>query len=146
MAQPVGGRVGIMVATFVPFSGEGQPAKPPPMMSLRSVLSLCLVLLIAVTSQQMALARGTMKDAAGQIILCTGQGVHTVVVDHQGNPIEVVHICPDCALTAPVPADRAPRVEVGAVHMQVLSQTIDPSCETWAIPIVTAARGPPRIG
>ena len=63
------------------------------------LVPLFLAVLIAITSQQMAVARGAMQQAAGQVVLCTGQGVQTVILDRQGQPIDVAHICPDCALT-----------------------------------------------
>ncbi len=58
-----------------------------------------LALFIAVTSTSMAVARGQMYDATGAIVLCTGTGPMTVLVDHEGQPVEQAPICPDCAFS-----------------------------------------------
>ncbi|WP_137699410.1 hypothetical protein [Marimonas lutisalis] len=65
---------------------------------LRPILGLVLALMLALTGQSMAVARG-MPDAAGQIVLCTGAGPISVMVDDEGNPVGPSHICPDCALS-----------------------------------------------
>ena len=79
------------------------------MTSLRPILALCLCALLALTSQTMAVARGTPAPA-GTMVLCTGTGPVTVLVDSEGTPTGAVHICPDCALglfdaVATVPPD-----------------------------------------
>ena len=51
-------------------------------------LTLTFVVLIAVTSQQMAMARGVMVDTSGQVVLCTGQGTITVRLDRNGEIVE----------------------------------------------------------
>ncbi|WP_083217568.1 hypothetical protein [Thioclava sp. SK-1] len=65
-----------------------------------------LCALLAVTSLQMAVARGQAR-VAGQIVLCTGTGVTTVHVDAQGQPIDRPQICPDMALNWLVAVDMA---------------------------------------
>lgn len=67
------------------------------MIALRSYLGMALVLCLLLTSQTMAVARGA-HDPSGHVILCTGKGPVTVLVDTDGKPINPVHICPDCAL------------------------------------------------
>lgn len=67
--------------------------------SVKNILGLILALLIAVTSTSMAVARGQMYDATGAIVLCTGTGPITVLVDHGGQPVEQAPICPDCAFS-----------------------------------------------
>lgn len=57
-----------------------------------------MVALLVATSGAMAVARGHAKTVAGQVILCTGQGVLQVAVDAQGQPVGAIHICPECAL------------------------------------------------
>lgn len=113
------------------------------MIALTRLLGLSLALLIAVTSQQMAMARGMTKDAAGQVILCTGQGPTVVTLNAQGNPIGPVHICPDCALTF---ADCLADISVGTaplVHIQTLPQTPVRTLQIAPIPTTAYARGPP---
>lgn len=65
---------------------------------LRRFGYLALILCIALTSIGLGVARGTVM-IAGQIVLCTGEGV--VVVDHPegaGGPVQA-HVCPDMALS-----------------------------------------------
>ncbi|APE42411.1 hypothetical protein BOO69_02505 [Sulfitobacter alexandrii] len=63
----------------------------------RTLSSLLLALLLALTSQSMAVARGSAA-ATGQMVLCTGTGPLAVYVDAQGQPTQAPHICPDSAL------------------------------------------------
>ncbi|MGJ8624768.1 MAG: hypothetical protein ACSHW1_18660, partial [Yoonia sp.] len=102
-----------------------------------------LALLIAVTSQQMAVARGMAYDAAGQVILCTGQGVVTVTLNTQGEPMDVVHICPDCALTLMAAVGALLVLEPLIVHSQTLTQTPVTTAQTTISPAAFHARGPP---
>ncbi len=107
------------------------------------ILTLTLALLIAVTSQQMAMARGLTKDARGQVILCTGQGPTVVTLNAQGEPIGPVHICPDCALTLMAYVDAPIAVETRVVHIQTLAQTFVSTPQILVIPITSQARDPP---
>lgn len=67
------------------------------MTALRSYLFAFTVLCLVLTSQTMAMARGA-QGPAGQVVLCTGTGPVTVLIDAEGQPTGPVHICPDCAL------------------------------------------------
>ena len=107
------------------------------------ILTITLALLIAVTSQQMAVARGMMMDAAGQVVLCTGQGVQTVTLDHQGDPMETVHICPDCAMTFAASLDAPIALQTPVTHMQSLGQTPVCDLQIGLVPNAANARGPP---
>ena len=62
----------------------------------RLIPSLLLALVLAFTSQSMAVARGAAA-AAGQMVLCTGTGPIAVYVDANGKPTSAPHICPDAA-------------------------------------------------
>jgi len=111
-------------------------------------LTLTLALLIAVTSQQMAMARGMAKDASGQVILCTGQGLVTVTLDAQGNPLNEgapLHICPDCALALMATVDAPILLEAPVVHIQILGQTPVLTCDIPIVPTSGQARGPPPV-
>ncbi|SPF79964.1 hypothetical protein [Pseudoprimorskyibacter insulae] len=57
-----------------------------------------LAAVVLMTSMQMAIARGTPAPA-GAMVICAGQGVVTVYVDENGEPVATPYICPDCALT-----------------------------------------------
>ncbi len=65
---------------------------------LSTYARLALALVVLLTSQQMAIARGS-PAAAGTMVICGGQGIVTITVDAEGNPTGAVHICPDCAMS-----------------------------------------------
>ena len=67
-------------------------------MTLRSLIALSLALMLALTSQVMAVTR-VSTDATGKVVLCVGDQVVSVYVDDQGQPTTAPHICPDCALS-----------------------------------------------
>ncbi len=52
--------------------------------------------MLAVTSLSAAAARG-QSDAVGSMVICRGLTVVTVMIDAEGNPVEVRHICADGA-------------------------------------------------
>lgn len=60
------------------------------------ILGLMVLCLVA-TAQTMATARGQAM-VEGQIVLCTGIGPQAVWVDAEGQPVDVLHLCPDCVL------------------------------------------------
>jgi len=68
---------------------------------VRVLSSLLLALVLALTSQSMAVARGA-SAATGQMVLCTGNGPVAVYMDAQGQPTSAPHICPDASLLVPV--------------------------------------------
>jgi len=65
---------------------------------LRTYLAISLALMLALTGQSMAVARGS-TGPAGQMMLCTGTGPVAVYVDETGAPVGPPAFCPDCALT-----------------------------------------------
>ncbi|MEW9919542.1 hypothetical protein AB2B41_08010 [Marimonas sp. MJW-29] len=67
-------------------------------MTPRGLISLCLALMLALTSQVMAVTR-VSADATGQMVLCVGAEIVTVYVDEEGQPTAAPHRCPDCALS-----------------------------------------------
>lgn len=61
-------------------------------------IGVLLVVMVALTGQAMAVARGA-SGPTGQIELCTGSGPVMVYVDESGAPVGPPHICPDFALS-----------------------------------------------
>jgi hypothetical protein len=55
-------------------------------------------LMLALTGYQMAVARA-QPSPAGQLVICSGLGLVTVLVDENGQPVSQVHVCPDGLLT-----------------------------------------------
>jgi len=57
-----------------------------------------LALAVALTGFQMAFARA-QPQPAGQMVICTGLGLTTVMIDAEGAPVAQSHVCPDGLLT-----------------------------------------------
>ena len=113
-------------------------------MSLRShpLSALALALLLVLTAQSMAVARG-MPGAAGSIVLCTGTGPVTILTDAEGQPLGPAHVCPDCTLSLIVTiADAAPATSrpLGRAEALVLPASI-PVLQRSVHPF--SARDPP---
>ena len=68
-------------------------------MMTKSITAIALAIMIALTSGAMAIARGQATSMMGTIVICSGHGPVTLNVDAQGQPVEALHICPDCAMT-----------------------------------------------
>lgn len=65
------------------------------MMRRLSLLPWVLCTLFAVTSVTMASARGMVATGEAMVI-CSGYGVVTIMVDDKGEPVGTVHPCPEC--------------------------------------------------
>lgn len=113
------------------------------MFRLRPILHLTLVLTVLLTAQVMGAARGQAR-VAGEMVICSGQGVVTLRVDADGNPVGPPMICPDCALTllvqgAPEGGSLAPPVSVAPVIWpRPLAASVKP-----ITPVHSQARAPP---
>lgn len=85
--------------------------------ALRIFLGLFLALTVALTAHSAAARQGE-RNAAGQMVICTGTGPVTIYVDSEGQPAKPPHNCPDCVMhvldaVAP-PAGLLPPVEVSS--------------------------------
>ena len=127
-------------ATILPF----QAGDCPDILTLMNrFLTFTLALLIAVSLQQKAKARGSMSDAAGQVAQCTGQGTKTVTVDRTGNPMDVVQICPDYTLALVCILDELAAGEAPVPHIQTLGQTPTVDLQIALVLRASHPRGPP---
>jgi len=107
-------------------------------------LAISLTLLLALTSQTMAVARGA-PPPVGHAVLCTGQGTITVLVDADGQPTGEVHICPDCALglfNALTPAQPDLAIETGTTRAEPFDLKME---FRPALCCAFAARAPPAV-
>lgn len=66
---------------------------------IRSYLTLFLVFAITLTAHSAGAAAG-MRDAAGQMVICSGSGPVVIYVDADGQPTRAPHDCPDCISAA----------------------------------------------
>lgn len=61
-------------------------------------IAICLAVVLVLTGQSMAAARGA-ADATGKMVLCVGTQSVVVYMDEQGQLTQAPHFCPDCTLT-----------------------------------------------
>ncbi|WP_240931831.1 hypothetical protein [Parasedimentitalea denitrificans] len=62
---------------------------------MRSYLTLFLVLAVTLTAHSAGAMRG-MRDATGQVVICSGTGPVVIYVDADGQPARAPGNCPDC--------------------------------------------------
>jgi hypothetical protein len=115
------------------------------MFTARSIVSSFLIVLMLMTSGAMASVRGMTHTAAGIMILCTGNGAVKVLIDADGAPIELSHVCPDCAMT--FAADVPVRFTAGVFAP---SRSFEYGGRDQSLPAgrrgaIAVARGPPRV-
>lgn len=112
-------------------------------MMLRPALALCLALLVALTGQAAAIARG-QPVADTWIEICSGSGPVMLAVDADGQPTGTAHLCPDNAyllvqaLSAAAPDVAAPRLVARRIGAPAPVLAVVPTRTVTA-----PARGPP---
>ncbi|MCC7321061.1 MAG: hypothetical protein IT542_08815 [Rubellimicrobium sp.] len=114
------------------------------MWSLRRLVAFMLVLTLALTSQELARARG-QGVADGSMVICAGGGLVMVSVGPDGMPVGPAHVCPDAVLAVATPP-LAP-VVAGApsgISLFVPSPVIPVLVSVPALP-VPQARAPPAL-
>ncbi|TNE67369.1 MAG: hypothetical protein EP336_07515 [Rhodobacteraceae bacterium] len=111
----------------------------------RTIKAVLVAFLLIVTSQSMAVARGTMRDATGAVVLCTGTGPITVLTDADGQPIGPSHICPDCALSVIAGLADAFDLQSPVQHMLRFSPPTFAARGHDAVPPHACARAPPLV-
>lgn len=110
---------------------------------LRSpILAALMAVILALTGQTMAVARGA-TGPAGSMVLCTGTGPITVLVDEQGQPIGPRHICPDCSLSLFSSLGPAQTLPARPGRWQAVAFAIPPRHSTGQITPHAQARAPP---
>ncbi len=96
--------------------------------AFRPLCALILALVLTLTGQAMAVARGA-PGPAGQMVICSGSGPLTVSVDARGQPVGPRHICPDCL--AGLTVGLLPAADA-------LVRVLDPAAMVW--PVVSVHR------
>lgn len=81
---------------------------------LRPLAGLLLALVLSVTAQSMAVARGG-APSTGVMVLCIAGTVQRVLVDDSGAPAAPRHICPDCALSLLLAVAETPPAALGRI-------------------------------
>lgn len=111
---------------------------------MRLAFSLVLALMLALTSQSMAVARGAAA-ATDKITLCTGTGPMAVYVDAEGNPTQAPHLCPDSTLHVVFDVD-PPRADVPldiVLHRAASLPAVD--APRVVAPVRPPSRAPPSV-
>ena len=67
------------------------------MWKIRSYLAIALSLVMVLTAHSASAMMG-MRDATGQMVICTGEGTSVVYIDADGQPTAPPHDCPDCVM------------------------------------------------
>ncbi len=111
-------------------------------MTPRPLIALCLALLMVLTGQAVAVARG-QPGAEGWAEICSGTGPVMVAVDAKGQPVGPAHLCPDDAalLLQAIPAAALDAVPARTAHRIAFPPDIRSSHNP--APLSPAARGPP---
>jgi hypothetical protein len=109
---------------------------------LRDIAAIVAILATVLTAGVAGAARG-QAAAAGEIVICSGQGPATIYLDAEGNPTGTPHWCPDCVLTlfAAVSAPALPPV-AGAACIDCAYPGHHAGLRAGLAP-VPQARGPP---
>ncbi len=105
--------------------------------------ALALALLLVVTGQALAMARGT-AGAGGQIVLCAGTGPVIVYLDEDGQPTRPPHFCPDFALHVIADAVLPPEMAVPAKLRPAPAPPRQAQITVPRLALSPNARGPPR--
>lgn len=111
---------------------------------LRTLIALLLALMLALTSQSMAVARGAAA-ATGQMVLCTGAGPVAIYTDAQGQPTQAPHICPDAALNV-VLAHAAPDGQI-VLRFVLFEMRVPALRDTFFVHVMQSPppRAPPMV-
>ena len=114
------------------------------MRRIRATVLALSALLLFLTGQQMAVARGAMA-AVETAVLCIGGHSVTVALDAEGKPTQPNHICLDCLVGSLAGADAAPLpIPLNSVPRQAsVTVTTLPPPASRASPV--RVRGPPVL-
>lgn len=106
------------------------------------LFAFLLALLVAITSQEVAAARGHVGQ---QVVLCTGGGLVTVTLDENGDPTGPAHFCPDGVGNFVATATAAPLPPAPLVHVSRAEQPPRLQGRAQSVQIDHPARGPPVL-
>jgi len=111
---------------------------------MKPLLRIYLALMLALTGQSMAVARG-YSGPAGQVVLCTGTGPVAVYVDENGVPTGPPAFCPDCALNLLVAVPLPEMVALPAIRKPVILPALVAQRQGVPVRTLAAARAPPCL-
>lgn len=109
---------------------------------LRPLAGLLLALVLSVTAQSMAVARGG-APSTGVMVLCIAGTVQRVLVDDSGAPAAPRHICPDCALSLLLAVAETPPAALGRIWTRQAPARVLRQMAKGRRRAARLARGPP---
>lgn len=112
---------------------------------LRTYLAVTLALMLALTGQSMAVARGTTSGPSGQMVLCTGTGPVSVHIDETDTPTPPPTFCPDCALNLLAVVALPDMMALPAIFRVAVSRPPVAHVHGVKIRTLALARAPPRV-
>ena len=113
---------------------------------MRAAFRLFLILMLALTSQGLAAARGQPR-AVSELVICAGAAVITLGIDSQGKPVRHRDFCPDMApqlLAAVAQSDPPPPFRQGVTRADLLAHVSRAAGR--AAPAAQARDPPARFG
>jgi hypothetical protein len=114
-------------------------------MILRALASAFLVVVLSLTSVTAAVAHMRAAGAV-QIALCGTPGIEEVItLDAFGNPISMMHHCPDCLTLAAGVSPEAPQVARPLGRLMVVRAALANRVAGPNQSLQPAARGPPLV-
>lgn len=112
------------------------------MLLLRRLVGLSLALLLAITSQAFAVARGA-SPASGYAVYCINGSMVTVAIDDSGHPVSEPHLCPDAVAGFAVLSD-PPAAPLSLARQGEAMVWREPALAlALRKPVTAQARGPP---
>lgn len=114
-------------------------------MMVRLISSVCLALILSLTSVTAAVAHMRAAGAV-QIVICGTPGVEEVVtLDAFGDPLPVVHHCPDCLTLVAAVAPEASQVVRPMGRGMAVAAGRGGRVDGPTPSLQPAARGPPSV-
>ncbi len=77
------------------------------------------------------------------MVICTGNGMITISMDGNGDPVETRETCPDCIMTLAVPVPSSVALPQIASSVHTVQWTAPSSSWTQRNTLSATARGPP---
>ena len=109
----------------------------------RRLIASLLVMSLLVTSGTMAVARHT-ADIGTLLVICSGHGYATILVDSTGDPVERQVVCPDCVLSFPDFAHQPAILPAVARYILTLEIVVPTQLVATSRYSSLLARGPPQ--
>lgn len=115
---------------------------------LFGLLLLCFALVAGGVSTAVARGQAAALTKGGvTLVICSGYGVLTVMLDDQGNPVRATHPCPECLAGLGAYLPLGPTAIVPIARPSEKAMLLEPAAQPGAAGALNfRARGPPLLG